>query len=138
MYPQQQQHHLVPVTNLQQPYYSANPYLIPYPHTSDSAIHPPGTDPPGNSTSLSVPDAQTTDSQYWVVAEPIRYDLVSPLFDQSFQIYKQNQIFLMLCHLGFSPTLQCFLSFCLLMFFLHFFSNYYCFYVSCLIKKAFA
>ncbi|XP_061358904.1 uncharacterized protein LOC133303065 [Gastrolobium bilobum] len=76
MYPQQQHH--VPYTNIQQPYYSANPFLLSFPFPSDSALHPPGIiDPLGNSTPSAAYGAQTTDSQNWIVkqADPIRYDL---------------------------------------------------------------
>lgn len=68
MYPQQQQ-----------PYYLTNPYLLnpSFPVTSDSSLHPPGTDPPSNSTPFpasSIYASQTADYQNWI-AQPIGYDL---------------------------------------------------------------
>lgn len=85
MYPHQQYNHHAPPFDLQQqqqqPYYSANPFLFSFPTaTSDSSLHPPGTDPLANSNPYSsYAAAQSTVSQNWVVkqAEPIRYDLVS-------------------------------------------------------------
>ncbi|TKY73333.1 zinc finger RNA-binding protein [Spatholobus suberectus] len=80
-----QQHH-VPITNLLQHYYSANPISFSFPLTSDSAIHPPGTDPLANSTTPYSYGAQTTDSQTWIVkhADPIRYDhAVGPSLETS-------------------------------------------------------
>lgn len=85
MYPQQQQ-----------PYYLTNPYLLnpSFPVTSDSSLHPPGTDPPSNSTPFpasSIYASQTADYQNWI-AQPIGYDLVSTIysFDLSFRIFDQN------------------------------------------------
>ncbi|KAK7304672.1 hypothetical protein VNO77_42557 [Canavalia gladiata] len=86
MHPQQQHH--VPFTNLHQPYYSEpNPFLFSFPLTSDSLIHPPGTDPLANSTpSSSAYASQITDSHNWIFkqAEPIRYDhAVGPSLETS-------------------------------------------------------
>lgn len=82
----------------QQPYYSF------FPPTSDSSLHPPGTNPVANSAPF--PASQTADYQNWVAQqpEPIGYDLANVStpypFDLTFQISYQNLIFLMLCHLG--------------------------------------
>lgn len=107
MYPQQQQNH-VSFTNLQQPYYSPDPFLLSFPQPSDCVLHPPGTDPLGNSILyLSNPTpspfaaygAQTTDSQNCIAnqASPIRYDLVSPSLLIKVLKLRTLYLFLMLC-----------------------------------------
>lgn len=84
----------------QQPYYSF------FPPTSDSSLHPPGTNPIANSAPFSAYASQTEEYPNWVAQqpEPISYDLgnVSTAypFDPSFRISYQNLFFLMLCHLG--------------------------------------
>ncbi|XP_027333329.1 zinc finger protein 346-like [Abrus precatorius] len=77
MYPQQQHH--VPFTNVHQPYCSANPFLLSFPLNSDSAHHPPATDPLANSTPSSVAapySSQSFDSHNWIVkqADPVTFD----------------------------------------------------------------